>query len=394
MTDELQVQRKKVSVSDDLSWIRDMVSSSFAVEKRHAWLEQNVPQICERIGNGLNHKEKYCNAVETVLDLLALALREPSLQPCFHRVAETVQIYPVDISSPFQADFRSAIIAFRKKLSVFANLHHAAPKDIADLLQAYVKLIKVLSFNYGISVQQDLIDQAISVSQKLNDYMETARLNQTLAHYYIIYGDTLLAEQHGKMAFTDYEHVGDAVGIADAACTLAIIYRVNQRFTKVEHYIDRALKMIEKKAPDKHYATLFYEKGALCYCLKEYHPALAYYQRALEIFEDYGAMHQTAMTHQAMAQVHIFLGNFDDAEALLQAARRSWEKLQNQHDLVNNYFIAADLELERGNTRIGLRLLNETIELAYTLLDDNPARAHLIDLIKQRIETFSSRSIR
>jgi tetratricopeptide (TPR) repeat protein len=391
MTDE--VHRKEVSVSDDLTWIREMAGNSFAAENHYEWLEQNVSRVSEWIGNGLNSKDDYRKAVETVLTLLAFAQREPSLQPCFLRVAEAVQIYPVDISSPFQVDFRSTITNFRRKLSIFANLRYAAPKDVADLLQAYLKLIKILSFNYGISIQQDLIDQAISVSQKLNDYMENAKLNQTLAHYYIIYGDTLLAEQHGKMSFTDYEHVGDAIGIADAACTLAIIYRVNQRFTKVEYYIERALKMIEKKAPDKHYATLYYEKGALCYSLKEYRPALAYYQRALEIFEEYGAVHQTAMTHQAMAQVHIFLSNFDDAEALLQSARRSWEKLQNQHDLVNNYFVTADLELERGDSQVGLRLLHETIELAYTLLEDNPARARLIDLIEQRIETFSSRSI-
>lgn len=392
MADEAYLQRKTVSVSDDLTWIRDMAGSSFAAENQHEWLEQNVSRVCAWISNGLNSPEDYRKAVETILDLLALALRDERLQPCFLRVAEVVQIYPVSIATPFQVDFRSAVADFRKRLTVFVHLNRVPLKAVADLLQAYIKLIRALSFNQGIRIQQELVDQALIVSQRLDDHMENARLNQALAHYYVVYGDTLLAEQHGKMAFTDYEHVEDAGGIADAACTLAIIYRVAQRLSKVEYYIERALKMTEKKAPDKRFATLYYEKGALCYSRKEYHPALGYYQRALDIFEEYGAVHQTAMTHQAMAQANIYLSSFAEAETLLLSARRSWEKLKNPHDLVNNRFIAADLERERGNHALGLGLLDETLALAHTLLEDSPARAHLIDLIEQRIERYSSHS--
>ena len=257
-----------------------------------------------------------------------------------------------------------------------------------ELLQAYIRLIRALSFNHDIHIQQDLVDQALIVSQRLDDHIENARLNQALAHYYMMYGDMLLAEQHGKIAFTDYEHVEDAGGIADAACTLAIIYRVALRLGKVDYYIERALKMIENKPLDKRFATL-YEKGALCYTQRS--TGARYYRRALEIFEKFGAVHQIAMTQQAMAQVHIYLSHFDEAEPLLQAARRAWEKLHNPHDLVGNHFIAADLELERDNYVLGLQRLEETKTLAYALLEDTPARAQIIELIELRLEKYSAR---
>lgn len=391
MPDELHLQHKRVSVADDLTWVRDMAGSSFAAENQHEWLVQHVNRVCDWIGNGLNNPHDYRSAVETVLDLLAVALRDERLQPCFLRVVEVVQRYPTSVTTPFQVDFQNCIAEFGKRITLFAHLKQAPLRQVDELLQAYIRLIRALSFNQDIYIQQDLVDQALIVSQRLDDHIENARLNQTLAHYYMMYGDMLLAEQHGKIAFTDYEHVEDAGGIADAACTLAIIYRVGLRLSKVEYYIERALKMTENKAQDKRFATLYYEKGALCYTQKEYHPAISYYHRALDIFEQHGAAHQVAMTQQAMAQAHLYLSHFDEAEALLLAARRSWEKLQNPHDLVGNHFIAADLELERGSYALGLQRLGETKALAYRLLDDTPARAQIIELIDLRAERYSMR---
>ncbi len=386
-----EVQQKEVSVSDNLTWLRDMAGSGVSTEKSFEWLEKHVEPACQWIGSGLESQENYRRTVETVLELLARALADERLQAHFLRIASVVQTAPAMITTPFQVDFRTLIADFCANLGVLPHLKHTSARQVDALLQIYIRLIKALSFNHGISIPQDLVDQATSVSQRLDDHIENARLNQALAHYYIVNGDAFLAEQYAKMAFSDYEHVEDAGGIADAACTLAIIYRVDQRFTKVDHYVERALKMIENKPQDKRYATLFYEKGALCYCYREYHPALEFYERALAIFEQYGAVHQIAMTHQAMAQAHLFLSDFDTAETLLESARRSWEKLANQHDLVSNAFIRADLELQRGDHEAGLRRLQETLALANTVLDDTPARAHLISLIEQRIEAYSSR---
>lgn len=368
-----------------------MAGSSYAAENQHEWLAQHVRRVCDWIGNGLNNPQDYRSAVETVLDLLAVALRDEQLQHCFLRVAEVVQRYPASVTTPFQVDFQNCIAEFSQRITLFVRLKQTPLRQVDELLQAYIRLIRALSFNHDIHIQQDLVDQALIVSQRLDDHIENAKLNQSLAHYYMMYGDMLLAEQHGKIAFTDYEHVEDAGGIADAACTLAIIYRVALRLGKVDYYIERALKMIENKPVDKRFATLFYEKGALCYTRREYHPALSYYRRALDIFEKFGAVHQIAMTQQAMAQSHVYLSHFDDAEALLQAARRTWEKLHNPHDLVGNHFIAADLELERGSYTLGLQRLEETKTLVYTLLDDTPARAQIIELIELRLEKYSAR---
>ncbi|MEP7290960.1 MAG: tetratricopeptide repeat protein [Chloroflexota bacterium] len=373
-------------LTDDLVWIRDMAGDA------SDWLldQDNIAFVCSRIERGLDSKSHYLPTVNTVLDLLALAIRARQFQAGFAEVAEIIRQHPPQLTTPFQVDFRSVIADFQQHLDVYTQLHSAPILAVDDLLQAYIRLLKVLSFNHGMSVQQDLIDQALMVSRRLNDHMENARLHQTLALYYTLYGDLTLAEIHGKHAFRDYEYVEDAGGVADAACTLAIIYRVDLRLPKVAYYIDRALSRIREKTPDKRYATLYYEKGALSYSLENYGEALQFYQQALTIFEEHGAVHQTAMAYQSMAQAYIHLKDFAKAESLLFAARRGWEKLDNRYDLTNNYFIEGDLEIHRGNLKEGLAMLKQTVEMAYQSLEDTPGRETLIHCIQECLAFHSS----
>jgi tetratricopeptide (TPR) repeat protein len=258
-----------------------------------------------------------------------------------------------------------------------------------DLLRVYIRLFKVLMFHVPPFIQDDLLEQARGVARKLNRKLETARLNQTLALLYAHYGDMITAERYGKQAFSEYEALDDSSGIADAACTLAVIYRRKDRATASHFYIDRALSKIRADKPDLRVATLFYEKGAHLAEDGLFNDALSYYQRALIVFEEYEAAYQIAMIQQALAQVYVYQHDFPNAETMIRTARAAWERLGNTYDWINNHFIEGELELQRGSYGLALRLLERTSELAYERLEDTPARARLIERVEIFIQEHS-----
>lgn len=366
-------------LADDLLWIRDMAAGN------PGWLLENTAFVCNRVERGLDSRLLYLATVDTILDLLALALNDSLHLPTFTQVALLVAEYPTQLNTPFQVDFRSVIAEFQPVLAIYTTLDSACLADVDLLLQAYIRLFKTLSFNHGMKIQRDLIDQSLAVSTRLDDHMENARLNQVLALYYTHYGDMRLAAHHGQRAFEDFEYVEDANGVADAACTLAIVYRADLRLPRATYYVNRALKVIAGKPPDKRVATLHYEKGALSHNQCKYDQALIHYQEALTLFEQFGAVYQIAMTNQAMAQSCIYLKDYARAENLLYIARRGWEKLDNKYDFVNSYFVEGDLELQRGRRREALALFRQTIDMAYNSLEDTPGRAWLIEIIELRI---------
>jgi tetratricopeptide (TPR) repeat protein len=231
-----------------------------------------------------------------------------------------------------------------------------------------------------------LLDQALDVGKRLGDHVEQDKLFQAIAIYASHSGDFKTAEHYAKLAYIDAERIEDPERIVDAACTLAIVYRFDLRFSNADYYIRRAISKETSKIPNIRFATLFYENGTYYYRRDKFEQSLREYQHALDIFEEHGVVYQIAMTQQAMAQSHIFLKNFAKAESLLQAARSTWETLDNRYEWVNSTFVEGDLELQRGNHAEGIKLLRRAIDQANSVLPDTPARDLLIDQIKEHIE--------
>ena len=362
-------------LTDDLLWHSDKLLAS------PGWLKYNVDDICAAIRAGLDSEYHVRKAIDTVLILVSLVVSDEALRPWFETVAASIEQHPSPESNLFLKGFREVIRDFCQSAGVYGKLSTTRPTAVYTLLQAYIKLFRVLSFHHGMTSQPTLVDQALDVARKLNDFMETARLNQALALYYAHHGDFRTAETYGVKAFNAYEHVEDAMGIVDAACTLVVIYRSDARLPKTEYYIDRAFTRIKSAKPDVRTATLFYEKGVICYYHDQYDLALDYYRRALAIFEEQNASHQIAMAHQAMAQAYVYANDFQKAEAALETARRAWEALDNEFEMVNNAFAQGELEMRRGNKPEGVCLLMRARDMAYALLEETPGRDWLIGRI-------------
>ena len=89
-----------------------------------------------------------------------------------------------------------------------------------------------------------------------------------------------------------------------------------------------------------------------------------------------------------MALTYSYIGDYDLALRLLQEARRSWEQLGIKFEWVNTYFAEAQLEFQRGNRDLARKMLTQTFDKAYSLLEDTPARERFLALIQNFIDKY------
>ncbi len=368
---------------------RDLKEISEQSQDDPPWLLTHAAHVYDTIETGLDIERLYYMTVSVILDLIARVMTDIAWIPWFEPLGAVVEHHAVAPQNPFQVGFQEVMREIRPFVGRYGELERLRAIVVDDLLQVYIRLFKVLVFHAPPIIQEQLLEQARNVSRKLDDRLETAKLNQTLALLYAHYGDMITAERYGKQAFNDYEYLDNEGGIADAACTLAVIYRRKERAKTSHFYIDRALSRINTDKPDLRIATLFYEKGAHFALDGSLDKALAYYQRALVIFEEFEAQYQIAMIQQGLAQVYVYQNEFAQAEAMIRTARLAWERLGNTYEWINNHFTEAELELQRGSFGLALRLLERTVEMANSLLEDTPARQRLIERLEQFIQENS-----
>lgn len=361
---------------------RDLLGIRETALDSPADLKPNAAEVYAVLAAGLRTPELYYRTTETIFTLIAVAVQDIAWKAWFDPIADLVDQHPVMPHNPYQAGFREVVADFRPLVGAYGRLNEVRITVVADLMKAYVKLLKVLIFHHSMSIPHELLEQAEKVSRRLGDHIETDAFYQTLALFYTHYGDPDAAKQYGRLAFTDASYIQDGQSTLDAATILAIIYRGAQEYKPAGYYLDRAMDQAEAKKPDKLLATLFYEYGIHCYRHDRFELALSYYARALSIFEEYEAHHQITMAKHAMTQAYVYMHAFEKAEPLLAEVRREWQHMGNQYDYVNTFFVEAEMEVERGNRGLGLRLLNETEGLAIRTLECTPARDRMIDLIR------------
>jgi tetratricopeptide (TPR) repeat protein len=367
------------NLSRDLLTIRETAEEDpHALRNESAWMS-------EVIRRGLSSEYHYYAVVETVFYALTVAISDAEAKSWFEPIIDLVDQHSVAQGKLFEIGFREVILDFRHLIGVYGALESARPLIVDDLLQKYIKLIKLLVYKPGLRVPPALFDQALVVSRRLNDHIETDKLYQAIALYATHNGEFETAEDYALLAYNDAEFIEDAERIIDSACTLAVVYRFQQRFGQADFYILRAMSKVSLQEPDIRFATVFYENGAYCYRQDKFELSLSYYERALAIFEGHDAVYQIAMTKHALAQTHIYLKNFSKAEALIQAARSAWEQVGNDYDWINTFYVEADLELMRGNRLLGIQLMRGAIDKAYTLLKDTYVRDLLIEDIQEHI---------
>jgi tetratricopeptide (TPR) repeat protein len=368
---------------------RDLLELRELVEDDPHLLRSEQQRIREIIQRGLSSDYHYFSAVGTIFYMLSPAIGDPESKPWFEPILDVIEQHPTAEGNLFEAGFQEMMHDFRALTGVCVDLSSTRPIIVDALLQVYIKLIRLLIFKPDLTVPPNLFDQVLAIAQRLGDHVEKDRLYQTLALYYSHNGEFEMAERYALMAYNDAEYIDDPERIVDAACTLAIVYRVGVRMSKGDFYIRRAMSKGVSSEATLRFGTLFYENGAACYRRDRFDQSRSYYLQALAIFEECGAAYQIAMTKQALAMTAIYQGNFSEAETLLQVARSAWEQLGTDYEWVNSFFVEGDLELKRGNRTLAIQTMRKAIDMAYSRLAETPMREFLIQRIREHIERNS-----
>lgn len=379
-TDDRSESDPSNSLADDLVWIAD------AADVNPDWLRSHSQEVYASLRAGLKSKPHYTLAIKCIVEMIALVVTDDGWKAWFDPIADIMAAHPIDDNNLFERHFRAVVADFRDLVGVYGRLGKVRPAQVDALLQAYIKLFKALVYKHGLELPKSLIDQSLHTAHVLDDHIERSKLNHTLALYFLHYGDFPSAEAYARLALNEYEFIEDPTGALDAALSMAVICRNGLRFARAEYFVQRVIDQHPPTHCDKRLATLCYEYAANCYVRDEFALALDYYQRALTMFQTLETPFEVAMCHHALSLVYIHVGDFAEAERLIMLARQQWETLGNLYDWVSSYFVEADLELQRGERSLGIKKLRYAIDMAYTTLEETPARENLIASIRDHIE--------
>lgn len=342
------------------------------------WVEDNLSKVAQTLEAVIQDSALYFPLVDVLMALLATALIYAVSEPWLKGLTDIVLDHPVDPLNPFQNALLGALRQFQPLAGVFGDRETLPASQTDALLQAYTTLTKTLVFGHGLLINEELLEQANKLANDKFHERIYSEYYQALSLYYAHRGDLFLGERMGQMAYNQYESNEDAPGSADAACTLAIIYRSKGDLKTAKFYLDRVLKRAQpQQLKSKLFATMIYEQGSTAFKAKLYEEALDYYRKALETFEEFEALYQIAMTHQAIAQCYCKLRWLDQIDPEIKAARTIWQQIDNRYEQATLQMLDGEVELLRGNKTLALNLLNRALKLARELAD-SPARDALI----------------
>ncbi len=363
-----------------LSWIKQNADDFI-------WIEDHIDQISQTVETAVQKLDQYFLMVDTLMALVATALIYETSEPWLKRVTDIGLKHPAEPLNPFQNAFQDALRQFQPLAGVFGKRDQQSHEQTDRLLQAYTLLLKTLDFNRGMLVNETLLEQANKLASDKPGERLYSEYHQALALYYAHRGEVFLGIRMGKIAFSQYENNEDAPGSADAACTLAILYRITDEQVTAKYYLDLALKRAKQEGVrNKKLATMIYEQGSIAFKNENFASALHYWREALEIFVEFDALYQIAMTHQAIALGYYEMYKLDETEPEIAAARDIWGKIGNRYELAALQMIEGQVELRRENRTLALRQMNRALELARQL-PESPARDAMIDKMNAFINT-------
>ncbi len=383
--DYLKQHPEAHALYDDLVQIADLASVP-------SWLAGNHAFVQSTLIEALPHQPLFDTLVTAIMEVLVVVMPDSTHAEWFRAVAVASLAIPYPANNLFRNFFRSALLRLSELVGEQGAVATAAPAELQNLLEAYIQLIEVFNYNHNVRIPDALLTQMcqkglIARNHGMNRLY--AALNRQCSHYYLNQGDFRYAEHYAKLALSEYGYVEDDSGSADASYTLALTYREDPTLSQQgDQYLQRARLLAQSDHLTGRDYSLFYEEGVRAYVQDLFGLALSYLDDALAGFEKLNLPHHIAMTNTMLAMTYIYMGRFADAEAKIALALAGWEALENEFELVNLHFVAADLELQRGSRDVGLKLLMETQSMAEKL-PKNELRQQLITRIERHRDRFN-----
>jgi signal transduction histidine kinase len=135
--------------------------------------------------------------------------------------------------------------------------------------------------NPGIAIKN--FENAIKLSEKLNDKLALANNYYSIAYCYRATGDYNKSLEHYLKSVRIYELLKDNRRLANAFMSIAIVYSYNKDFKNTNEYHNKAQQLIDISKDSSQLCALMSDRGTLYDQRKIYDTALQYLQKAYSI---------------------------------------------------------------------------------------------------------------
>jgi tetratricopeptide (TPR) repeat protein len=359
-----------------------------------SFLSDNQNRLAKVLFHSLNRDATFHDAVKTVFAIASFIYKQDD-QSIWQRIAWDALVGALNLGDGI---LQAQIMTMLSRYHMLEGKHQLAKKTVEQallraqeenndiaLLWAYIRFFELFVYQPADFSRPLLIQQVLTLAEKVNQPSITVVLHHVLAHLYNRWGDWERAFGHGQMAYVIARQRHDDYEIARAAYVLVSICRqsVCRAF---KHFFQVALTTDISKLHRHDYAWIIFQKSALDYEMGNLIPAIEGYQDALQIYEMLNRPRHIASCRYGLALAQIRLGEFREAQTNLELAEEIWLKSGSIYELAGLRFAQGYLEAWRGNRKLALTLLEAALLLTERIADmpvSNTLRKRILEVIEE-----------
>jgi CHAT domain-containing protein len=200
--------------------------------------------------------------------------------------------------------------------------------------------------------------QALIVFQKSHNAEEEARTLNSSIQPLILLGNYDRALEAAEAARKIFERLGDHRRLAHVEINVGNLYHRQDRFEEGLAHYERAYEMLLPLRDREGLAVALYDMAVCLITLNDFPRALATYQRARDMFVQYGMTLLVTQSDYNIAYLYYLRGEYSRAIGMLRATREACEKNGDAHVMALCFLDLSEIYLE-------LNLSAEAKEMAH-----------------------------
>lgn len=192
-------------------------------------------------------------------------------------------------------------------------------KDDAERLEILLQLLKHHN-NDDFVEGWKRADEALELSEKLNDRAANARTRESFANILWKLAEYSQSIEYFEQALDKYLGLGDLYGVARCYSGMGIISGTMEQYRVALDHFDEGLSAARRAGNHHLAATITGNIGHVYFNLGRYQDAMSCFQHGLEFYSESNDMEGTANMLGGMAGVHVFQGEFSKGLELVRRA--------------------------------------------------------------------------
>ncbi|MDN5204315.1 histidine kinase dimerization/phosphoacceptor domain -containing protein [Fulvivirgaceae bacterium BMA10] len=220
----------------------------------------------------------------------------------------------------------------------------------------------------SILLRMEKLDSAFIVLKDAKNKVkeeDLAFLNTQLGYVFERRGELDKAADYALESLRLGEKLHDKKAIALAYSDLSNIFWKQSKFEKGLEYGLKSISIFEKRGiKDLDYDFTLYVVGNNYLELGKYEEALAYYNRSIEMGEQYGFYNNLSDVYISLVDLNVYLKQFEAAESAGAYAVKYAELLENNFMIMRSWLSIGKLQNLEGKSKEAIQSLQKSIKVA------------------------------